>query len=489
MMRGVLFNTIKSLWIVGFMGVVPVSVMGQLGDCPPTTEYHYLHLAHTRTGSNPLMDPVVEKSDYSFYDMLWLGGDMALATSQDDTVMMHVDSIFNLGNENTLWALGNHDYADLERVKKFTHRNAYYASHKNDITFLVLDTQDSLSNITGEQLELFRKVTDTIQNSTHLILLHHKLIWMHGNPQLESQIASVTNGGFGDCFYCINPNNFYQDIYPRLVELEERGIEVLCIAGDIGFRKSEFEYITPEGIQFMASGIEAGKSYNKALLFKHNVTNQELDWDYIPTSQLLLPIDTTPPVLNSIFVTPDSVLRGDTVQIILDSEDSGSGLAAIQIDIVNPFGNQLIEISSSDPGSIYSEDGTYTFDVAIPDTAVTGTWHISAFRMIDSSGNILCKHADDFELTSFLVYSKMVHIKDYHHQIGIYPNPGSGIFNIRGFRGIRSIMVMDLTGRIVFETAEPSNGIINLSGQPAGLYIVRVVSESGRTVQERIIIL
>ena len=99
------------------------------------------------------MDPVVEEIDFSFFDMLLLGGDMALATSKDDTTMMHVDSVFHLDNASTLWALGNHDYSDLDRITNFTHKDAYFATHQNNITFLVLDTQDSLSNIIGDQLD------------------------------------------------------------------------------------------------------------------------------------------------------------------------------------------------------------------------------------------------------------------------------------------------------------------------------------------------
>lgn len=89
------------------------------------------------------MDSVAENIDYSFYDMLWLGGDLALSSSLDDMTMDHLDSILDLDNENTLWALGNHDYADLDRVQAYTYRLPYYAYYKDKITFIVLDTQDS----------------------------------------------------------------------------------------------------------------------------------------------------------------------------------------------------------------------------------------------------------------------------------------------------------------------------------------------------------
>lgn len=246
----------------------------------------YIHISHTRTDSNPNLDSIVERIDYSNFDMLWLGGDLAQLSSQDDETMLHIDSIFDVGNENTLWALGNHDYTDLERIQEFTNRPPYYASHKNGITFIIFDTQDSLSSVVGYQKELFESVVDSINFSTHLIIIHHKLIWMYDNTYLEPLIPSVSNAELGDCFYCINPNNFYSHIYPDLLEVEQKGIEVICIGGDIGFNAKEFEYLTQEGIQFLASGVSSGSDDNKALVFQHDITNKLLTWEFVLTTDL-----------------------------------------------------------------------------------------------------------------------------------------------------------------------------------------------------------
>lgn len=240
----------------------------------------YLHIAHTRTDANPDLDSLVEQLNYKKYDLLFLGGDMASLTSEDDATMQHVDAIFDVGNENTLWSLGNHDYTDLARVQNFTNRPPYYAYNKNGITFIVLDTQDSLSNVIGQQKIFFDGVVDTIQSSSHLIVLHHKLIWMYGDSYLESLASSTSNVDIDTCSYCINPNNFYQDIYPKLFEVKQRGIDVLCIGGDIGFYAKSFYHVSPEGIYFLASGISSGSNSNKALLFTHDVTNRKLIWEF-----------------------------------------------------------------------------------------------------------------------------------------------------------------------------------------------------------------
>ena len=242
----------------------------------------YLHLSHTRKDTNPDIDEVAKKINYSLFDMLLLGGDLAHLTSLDSATLAGVDAVFDLGNPNTLWALGNHDYSDLSLIKDYTKRPPYYTYTNNGICFLVLDTQDSMSNIIGDQKALFDQVTDTIQYCSHLIILHHKLIEFYDNPILEPLQWTVSNAAIGQLFYQINPNNFYTDIYPRLQLVKQKGIEVICLAGDLGYYTSEFEYKTTEGIYFLGSGINAGSQNNKALLFQHNTVTRELSWEFLP---------------------------------------------------------------------------------------------------------------------------------------------------------------------------------------------------------------
>jgi hypothetical protein len=247
---------------------------------------HYLHISHTRADSVSVVTEALKTVDYDDYGMLWLGGDLAHLTSLDDATMTLIDSIFQVGEASTLWALGNHDYTDLQRVQAFTHRPPYYTHSQHGITVVVLDTQDSLSNIVGPQLEMLRTVVDTLQESSHLILLHHKLIWLTGNPSLEPLIGTTANMGWGHCFSCLNPNNFYTDIYPELLEVKARGIEVICIGGDLGIHTNEFQYTTPEGIHFLASGLDVNSSSNQGLLFEHDLRTRELTWRYIPVADL-----------------------------------------------------------------------------------------------------------------------------------------------------------------------------------------------------------
>jgi len=246
----------------------------------------YLHISHTRTNTNPTMLDEVENIDFSKFDMLWLGGDLANLTSLDNESMEYTNSYFDFSSPNTLWALGNHDYTNLELIEEYTERPAFYAYHSDGITFIVLDTQDSLSNIVGQQLDLFNNVMDTLETSSHVVLLSHKLFWMYNNPDLQNQIDSVSNGKYGTCFHCVNPNNFYEDIYPRLIAAKKGGIEVICIAGDVGNKSNGFSYQSDEGIIFLASGVSTLQEFNFALLFKHNIQERELTWEFKILSEL-----------------------------------------------------------------------------------------------------------------------------------------------------------------------------------------------------------
>ena len=125
---------------------------------------NYLHLSHTRTNNDPQLDSVTETINYKKFDVLMLGGDLAYLSSENNSTMQRIDSEFDVGNPNTLWALGNHDYTDLNRIQEFTNRPPYYATYKNGITFIVLDTQDSSSNIIGSQKKYLQNYYEILDN-------------------------------------------------------------------------------------------------------------------------------------------------------------------------------------------------------------------------------------------------------------------------------------------------------------------------------------
>ncbi|WP_299769628.1 hypothetical protein [uncultured Dokdonia sp.] len=246
----------------------------------------YIYLAHTRLDTNDGLYDKVYDIDFSNYDMTLLGGDLSMSSfSRKEVILPHLDSIFNFKSPNTLWSVGNHDNVPNKRFYETTLKNKYHAYQKDDVTFITLNSQDSLSSIIGNQKTFLFSVLDTIQ-TTSVLLMTHKLIFMNDHPVLDEKISTVCNAGKGNCFHCHNTNNFYQDIYPKLLEVKKRGIHVLWVGGDLGYKTSEFEYIDDQGIVFLGNGFWYKKERNKVLLFS-KTKDKTLTYTFVPVDTLL----------------------------------------------------------------------------------------------------------------------------------------------------------------------------------------------------------
>jgi len=242
----------------------------------------YAVFSHTRLDDNSGLNKSIESITFSDFDVLMLGGDVANLSSFDHTILRVLDSVFDISNSKTLWALGNHDYTNVDLLKSYTKKETYYSYTQDNTLFIVLDTQLDSSRISGEQLAFFETVTDTMRSYNNLIILSHKLIWMRDNSNLESQIDYVSNGHLGDCSYCIQINNFYTDIYPKLVSLKKANVNVYCVAGDIGFKMSKYKYETMDGVVFLATGMNSSSENDFYLEFSNDLVNENMSYAFIP---------------------------------------------------------------------------------------------------------------------------------------------------------------------------------------------------------------
>ena len=235
-----------SLYYLAIILFLPI-LLCQCEKLEPPKINNYIHVGHTRIFDtlHQVIDPRMEAIDYGKFDMVLLGGDLCEESSKRYDILEYLDTIFDLRSDSTLWALGNHDNANLDFVEKITGRPYYYATHINGITFLVLYTQereDWICEITGEQLQLIRNVTDTIKESSHLVLMTHKLIWIKDHPEMKEHKGN--NRYDWSCNYEITRTNWFLEILPILRKVEESGVEVIALAGDIGNNVSEFEVQT-----------------------------------------------------------------------------------------------------------------------------------------------------------------------------------------------------------------------------------------------------
>ncbi len=247
--------------------------------------------------NNPL-DSRISMIDLKEYDGIWLGGDVCSESLMEYSTLEIIDSVFNLKHPNTHWALGNHDARNGNWiwVEELTGKKTYYTSSSNGITHIVLNTNLTPNECEqlNDQYRIIVDVCDTINKSSHLILLMHHGLW-EGVPGLISPIGYAQSNLKYYNFNCYDvESNFVNEIYPRLLEVKKRGVEVICILGDIGAMK--VEYTSDDGIHFLGAGLQkshyqdAEERKNSrtdyAIIFKHVPATGWLSWEHVDFDKL-----------------------------------------------------------------------------------------------------------------------------------------------------------------------------------------------------------
>jgi len=257
-------------------------------------ERSYVFLGHTYE-SKDKVDSRIETLDFSKYNQIWLGGDILSETTLNKTSINYLECMFNISSPNTHWALGNHDTrnGNVKWITNETGRPSYYATYIDGITLLVLNT--TLLNFTNDtanlnlQYNLIKKVCDTISKSSHLVLISHHAVW--NNVDQITNMNMIANTDASHLWFNLNPNLKYKDgIYPKLQEVQNKGIDVIHIAGDFGQKSANYEKTTSEGIQFIGSGITANISINdqypstgtpdSILILQHDILKRTLKWHF-----------------------------------------------------------------------------------------------------------------------------------------------------------------------------------------------------------------
>ncbi|MEN8115692.1 MAG: metallophosphoesterase [Bacteroidota bacterium] len=280
------FSKTAGFWIFVMLLALPGEAQND------TLKYFFEgHTYQWHTSGNKV-DERLEKFDFSEYDGIWLGGDVCSEALLEYSTLEYIDEHFDLKHPNTHWAMGNHDARNGNWIwlEELTGKKTYYTSTYKGITYMVLNT--CLTPYDCEQLNdqyrIIVNLCDTIQKSSHLILLMHHGIW-EGVPGLPHPYQYAQSNLKYYSFTCDNPEaTFLDDIYPRLLEVKERGIEVILILGDMGSRKIDF--VSDDGIHFLGTGLN--RSYYKDpverensprdwyLEFKHVPKTGWLEWKY-----------------------------------------------------------------------------------------------------------------------------------------------------------------------------------------------------------------
>jgi hypothetical protein len=265
--------------------------------CPDAEEgiQHYVFLGHIYESNNTI-DSRIEAMSLSCFHQVWLGGDVCIETTEDQSTLNYLDNLFQLGSSKTHWTLGNHDVrnGNLDWITNTTNRNSFYVAHYNGMTLLVLNSSLNHSAILDcqaidDQYDLIENVCDTIQESSHLVLLTHHVVWDGISPEINTdEFANGNSSAF--LFRCSTGETFGSAVYPLLQQVQSRGVKVLNIAGDLGQKETAVEFTTDHGIVFLGSGITAEIPYNeqfpsfgepdKVLVLHHNILQRQITWEF-----------------------------------------------------------------------------------------------------------------------------------------------------------------------------------------------------------------
>ncbi|MCP3928423.1 MAG: hypothetical protein GY705_04910 [Bacteroidetes bacterium] len=297
--------------IIGFCTLV---LLGYSCNPPANPNKKYLFIGHAYQwgAKGKRIDFRVEKLDFSSYDQVWLGGDVCGQTTQEASTLNYLDSLFDLDSERFHWALGNHDVMDenLHFITDRTKRPTFYTTSFDGICLLVLNTNlyfpptyipdPAMCEEMEQQIELIKTVTDTIHHSSHLIVLHH--YGLLGNLILDEQEkifkpfnVNITDWTVG----CQDSTTFEKTIYPLLIKVQSRGVQVTMIAGDVGQRKKKFDYQLKNGIRLLGSGINNSVKRENApdyvrnfdpdhlLILTHDTREQKLNWEFRELNEMV----------------------------------------------------------------------------------------------------------------------------------------------------------------------------------------------------------
>jgi hypothetical protein len=167
------------------------------------------------------------------------------------------------------------------------------------MTVMVLNT--NLYDPECERLEaqntMFENVCDTITESSHLVLLSHHIIWniVKDFPSLWEKANANKPFWESKCGE-FETARFHDILYQQLVEVQEKGVQVVFISGDYGQKDKFFERESEDGIWFLASGIDQHNRHfpdslksvvkDKVLHLQHNPEERSLNWQFLDLDSL-----------------------------------------------------------------------------------------------------------------------------------------------------------------------------------------------------------
>lgn len=146
--------------------------------------------------------------------------------------------------------------------------------------------------------------------------------------------------------------------------------------------------------------------------------------------------------------------------------------------IEGQLGGTMLELASV-AGTTYSR-ASYTFTVPIGKTVVYATWMRNK-TIVETPKETMRIFLDDMSLyqgtTTSITMQKESELKN------IFPNPVKDYININSGEDIKSVIVMDLLGKILIDTQLKSDKKVDVSILSPGNYLIKYIGSETKTLR------
>ena len=188
-----------------------------------------------------------------------------------------------------------------------------------------------------------------------------------------------------------------------------------------------------------------------------------------------------------------SVLVGEKCNVVFQMHDTGGdGWKGASISVTDESGNCFAVVTMNEGSAlvvdlpvlhgnlnfIWNSGWYHTFPEYDTDSECS-------FSIINAEGETIYTSAE-LEDGVFLTFNACEYdaIEEIlSSDVNVYPNPTNGLLNIEG-QGSMQISVSNLLGQTLQETTAEGNTVIDLIRYESGMYLVRIETESGVTVQK-----
>ncbi|OQX74291.1 MAG: hypothetical protein B6D64_12960 [Bacteroidetes bacterium 4484_276] len=132
----------------------------------------------------------------------------------------------------------------------------------------------------------------------------------------------------------------------------------------------------------------------------------------------------------------------------------------------------------------FVSDELISYGLFRPSTGETFDLKVDYDPNLDNSGLF---HFNSMSAITNVKMSAISVSEIYEGSIHIYPNPSPGIFNIEGVAGKAEITIFNAFGEEVLYKDMASPGQVDLTGQPKGIYFIRITTEKGMHFEKLVV--